>query len=191
MHRQRFAVLVAVCSLLLAVLPGTGYGALAGQNLTTDPTQFQATPLFPESTFTGTKSPTSKIAQTDPALLGRSDATPLNVMIKFDYDATASYAGGVAGLEATSPAVTKKKLKDNKKAVDDYERYAKQVSKRVSSAVKAAVPSAAVGEEFVTAFGGVAAQIPANKVADLLRVNGVVTQPRHTVCGPPKAWCRW
>ena len=28
-------------------------------------------------------------------------------------------------------------------------------------------------------------------ITDLLRVNGVVTQPRHTVCGPPKAWCRW
>ena len=38
-------------------------------------------------------------------------------MIKYDYDATASYDGGVAGLAATSPGVTGKELKDNKGAV--------------------------------------------------------------------------
>ena len=94
-------------------------------------------------------------------------------MIKYDYDATASYAGGVAGLAATSPAATGKKLKDNKGAVDAYENHAKQVSGKISSAVTAAVPTTAIGEEFVTVYGGVAAQIPANTVADLLKVEGV------------------
>ncbi len=173
MHRQRLAALVAVFTLVMALIPGAGQSALAGPQLTPDPSKFQATPLTPESTYVGTKSPTAKIAQTDPALLGRTDSTLINVMIKYDYDATASYAGGVAGLEATSPSVTGKKLKNNKTAVDAYEQHTKQVSTRISSAITAAVPSAAIGEEFVTAYGGVAAQIPANSVADLLKVAGV------------------
>ena len=168
MHRQRFAAFVAACTLVMALVPAAGQTALAE-----DPTQFTATPLTPDSTFSSAKSPTGKIAQTDPALLGRTDATPINVVIKYDYDATASYAGGVAGLEATSPSVTGKKLKNNKAAVDAYEQYAKQVSANISSAVTAALPSAVIGQEFVTAYGGVSAQIPANSVADLLKVAGV------------------
>ena len=168
MHRQRFAAFVAACTLVMALVPAAGQTALAE-----DPTQFTATPLTPDSTFSSAKSPTGKVTQTDPALLGRTDSTPINVVIKYDYDPTASYAGGVAGLAATSPSVTGKKLKNNKAAVDAYEQYAKQVSANTSSAVTAALPSAVIGQEFVTAYGGVAAQIPANSVADLLKVAGV------------------
>jgi len=168
MHRQRFAAFVAACTLVMALVPAAGQTALAE-----DPTRFTATPLTPDSTFSSAKSPTGKIAQTDSALLGRTDATPINVVIKYDYDATASYAGGVAGLAATSPSVTGKKLKNNKAAVDAYEQYAKQVSANITSAVTAALPSAVIGQEFVTAYGGVSAQIPANSVADLLKVAGV------------------
>ena len=168
MHRQRFAAFVAACTLVMALVPAAGQTALAE-----DPTQFTATPLTPDSTFSSAKSPTGKVTQTDLALLGRTDSTPINVVIKYDYDPTASYAGGVAGLAATSPSVTGKKLKNNKAAVDAYEQYAKQVSANTSSAVTAALPSAVIGQEFVTAYGGVAAQIPANSVADLLKVAGV------------------
>jgi len=168
MHRQRFAALVAACTLVMALLPGAGQTALAE-----DPPQFTATPLTPDSTFSSAKSPTGKIAQTDPALLGRTDSSLINVMIKYDYDATASYAGGVAGLEATSPSVTGKKLKNNKTAVDAYETHAKQVSSQISSAITARVPSAAINQEYITAYGGVSAQVPANSVADLLKVDGV------------------
>src|SRR5256885_5356131 len=143
MHRQRFTALVAVCTLVMALLNGVGQTALAGPQSTPDPTKFTATPLTPDSTYSSAKSPTAKIAQTDPALLGRTDSNLINVMIKYDYDATASYAGGVAGLEATSPSVTGKKLKNNKAAVDAYERHAKQVSAQISSTITTAVPSAA------------------------------------------------
>jgi hypothetical protein len=184
MHAQRFAVLVAVFALVMALVPGAGQTALAGPELTPDPTQFQATPLTPESTFVGMKSATGSLAETDPSLLGRTDSTLINVMIKYDYDPTASYAGGVAGLEATSPAVTGKKLKNNKAAVDAYETHAKQLSKQIGSAVTAAVPGAAIGEEFVTAYGGVAAQIPANSVADVLKVAGVAAVQSDTLEQP-------
>src|SRR4051812_870066 len=49
------------------------------------------------TTFTGAKSTSGQLAQSDPSLLGRTDSTPVNVMIKYDFDGTASYAGDVAG----------------------------------------------------------------------------------------------
>ena len=71
-----------------------------------DPPDLTATPLTTDERSTGDKSLTSRLAETDPALLGRSDATPVQVMIKLDYDSFATYQGGVADLAATSPAVT-------------------------------------------------------------------------------------
>ena len=43
-------------------------------------------------------------AHTDASLLGRHDATPVNIMIRYVFDATASYVGGVAGLVRDQPA---------------------------------------------------------------------------------------
>ena len=54
--------------------------------------RFNATALTPDSTYSTAKSTSGARAQTDPALLGRTDSTPVNVLIKYDYDATASYA---------------------------------------------------------------------------------------------------
>src|SRR5206468_12183880 len=52
---------------------------------------FSATTLTPDSTYAASKSTSGALAQTDPALLGRTHSTPVNVLIKYDYDATASY----------------------------------------------------------------------------------------------------
>src|SRR6185369_17163734 len=89
---------------------------------------FTATTLSPESTFSAGKSDSAAFATTDPSLLGRSDSTPVNVMIKYDFDATASYKGGVSGFDATSPSVTGKTLKANAGAVSAYESHTNQVS---------------------------------------------------------------
>ena len=111
-HFRRLSLLV-LGALLVAALSVAAGGA--------SQPKFQAAPLTPDSTYIGAKSTSGSLAQTDPSLLGRTDATPVNVLIKYDYDATASYAGGVSGLAATSPAVTGKKLKNNKDAVKAYE----------------------------------------------------------------------
>ncbi|HEY7624239.1 MAG TPA: S8 family serine peptidase [Candidatus Limnocylindria bacterium] len=177
---HRIAAFVAACSLVIALFPAIAQPALAAQ----DPSRFTATPLTPDSTFSVVKSVTGRLAQTDPSLLSRTDSTAINVLIKYDYDATASYAGGVSGLTATSPAVTGKKLKDNKSAVAAYENNAKQRSKDISRAVSAAVPAAAIGTEFVTAYGGVAARIPANSVATLLKVPGVAAVQLDNLAQP-------
>src|SRR4249920_3688346 len=119
--------------------------------------RFTASSVAPDSTFTGAKSVSGGIAKTDPALLGRTDSTPVHVLLKYDYDATASYAGGVAGLAATSPAVTGKNLKENGSAVRAYEQHTSQVSSEISSAVEKAVPGAEIRKSFETAYGGVSA----------------------------------
>jgi subtilisin family serine protease len=141
---------------------------------------FTAKALTPESQYTGTKSVSGALAKTDKSLLGRTDATPVNVLIKYDFDAIASYTGGVAGLAATSPAATGKKLKANKAAVRAYEQHAAKVSKVTSLAVQQAVPGVTIKQSFETAFGGVAATVPANKISDLLEVDGVVAVQKDT-----------
>ncbi len=51
----------------------------------------------------GSRAPTA-------SLLGRLSSAPVNVVVKLDYDALATYAGGVPGLAATSPAATGRRL---------------------------------------------------------------------------------
>src|SRR5262249_36737472 len=62
--------------------------------------------LKPTGRITAPKPPTSRLAQTDPALLNRSDSAMLTVVVKLDYDSVATYDGTVAGYAATSPATT-------------------------------------------------------------------------------------
>jgi hypothetical protein len=102
-------------ALVLALLGFAGVVAVAGEAGAQSRSFASATALAPDSTYSAPKSTSGALAQTDPALLGRTDSTPVNVLIKFDLDATASYQGTVAGLEATSPSVTGKKLKNKRK----------------------------------------------------------------------------
>jgi subtilisin family serine protease len=175
---KRYPVALATLCLLVAQLTmATGASAA-------DPSRFKATALQPGTTFQGTKSASGYVADTDPTLLGQRGSAPVNVMIKFDFDATASYGGGVKGLEATSPALTGKKLKANRSAVAAYENYTRGKSRTITDAIQGAVPNVKLGATFVTAYGGVRAQVPANKVADLLRVPGVAAVQRDTLEKP-------
>ena len=103
------------------------------------------------------------VRQTDPSLLGRTDSTPVNVMIKYDFDATASYKGGVAGLAATSPAVTGKTLKANAAPSRPTRSTPTQVSTRSPPPSRRPCPRARSAQTFTTVYGGVAAQVPANR----------------------------
>ena len=95
-------------------------------------------------------------------------------MVKFDADAVASYDGGIDGLKATSPEVTGKTLKQNKLAVSAYTKHLTTLSKTIEAGIKARVPSARLGQTYMTAYGGVAVRLPANRAKDLLKVDGVV-----------------
>ena len=170
-----FAGLLAVPGLIGASVVGGAAGAGP---------QWSATGLTPDSTFSGAKSSSGYVAQTDPTLLNRTDASPVSVMIKYDFDATASYTGGVAGLAATSPRATGKSLKANAGAVAAYDRYTSGRADAISAAVKQAVPAADIRQTFQTVYGGVEAKIPANAVNELLQVPGVAAVQRDTLEQP-------
>jgi subtilisin family serine protease len=169
---------LAVLSVLLVAVLGVAAGSAAKPKFSAS----EAVSI--DSTFVTAKSVSGALAQTDPALLGRTDATPINVVIKYDYDATASYKGGISGLAATSPSVTGKKLKDNKDAVRAYEDKTARLSDEISAGVQQAVPSTKIRTTFQTVYGGVEAQIPANSVADVLKVPGVAAVQADTLERP-------
>jgi hypothetical protein len=146
--------------------------------------KYTATPLSPDNTYVAAKSQSGQIAESDGALIRRTDSRPVNVVLKYDFDAVASYKGGIKGLKATSPAVTKKSLKRNTAAVKAYSRYAKAYSRAVTKRIHRAVPSAKVRSTFTTVYGGVSARVPANKVRDLLKVPGVVAVQRDSLQQP-------
>lgn len=147
-----------------------------------DPSRFTASAVTAvESQFDAAKSASGKVAQSDPALLKRTDDALVAVMVKLDLDPVASYTGGVKGLKATSPAATKKPLKANKAAVAAYTKHANAVVASAAKDIRKAVPAAKVGRSFTTAFGGVAVRLPANKAKDLLAVDGVVAVQSDTL----------
>ena len=113
------------------------------------------------------------LAKTDPSLLGRTDSAPVNVMVKYDFDATASYPGGVAGLAATSPRKTGKSLKDNKAAVAAYEQYTTGLADKIdAAAIQQAVPDIEIRTSYQTVYGGVRRRCPRTRSAALLRRAG-------------------
>jgi hypothetical protein len=164
------------------------------------PSQLKAEGLSPTKVYQAVKSTNAPIAKTDPSLLGRSESTPVDVLIKYDFAATASYRGGIDGLAATSPRKTGKSLRENSGAVQAYEAYTKRKAAGITSALQAAVSGATVRETYQTAYGGVAARVPADSVASILKVPGVVAVQKDTLnqptqtgaeptfIGAPNAW---
>jgi subtilisin family serine protease len=171
----------ALPALLLAVLVLVAIVATAGSSAGS---KFTATPLTPDTTFTGEKTTSGGLAQTDPSLLGQADSTPVHVLIKYDLEPTASYTGGVSGLAPTSPRTTGKALKDNPGAVKAYEDYAKNKADKISQSVQSAVSAAAIGQVYTTAYGGVSATVPANSIGALLQTPGVAAVQRDTLEQP-------
>ena len=167
------ALLVLVGLLAIAV---SGVASGAGSKMSV------AAKLRPASTYAAAKH--GSVAKTDPSLLGRSDSKLVNVMVKYAFQATASYAGGVKGLKATSPRVTHKSLAKNSKAVKRYQRWANAKVKRINRAVKRSVRGVKIGRAYTIAYGGVAARVPANRVAKLLSIPGVLAVQKDTLNHP-------
>ena len=179
--RRIFGSSAAVAAVLLA---GSSVVSGAAPVSSLDPSTLTVTELSADSTYTGAKTASSQLAMTDPSLLGQSSSDPVNVMIKYDYEPTASYEGGVAGYAPTSPHATGKSLEDNQDAVSAYESYTRERDQDISSALKAAVPDVQIGKSFSTVYGGVQATVPANEVAALLSVPGVTAVQRDSLEQP-------
>jgi len=130
-----------------------------------------------------TKSSSANVAQTPEALLDLTSSAKVDVVLKYDYDAVASYTGGVAGLAATSPAVTGTALAEaaDKGATKKYGQYVAKREKAITADVLDAVPAAQVHESYRMVYGGVAATIPGNAVEKILEVPGVVAVQENTL----------
>ncbi len=155
--------LVPAALLVVSALPGNA----------TENSKFTAKPLSVASRISATKNPTSRLAKTDPALLGRKDSKDVQVVIKLGYDPLTTYAGDVNGFAATSPTVTGRKLSGS--AVEKkYASHVTSVEDAFVAQLKKKVPAAKVGRSLQTVYGGIAASVPANKIADVLTIPGVV-----------------
>jgi hypothetical protein len=180
---MRPRTLIGIGAAAILIVP-IGAVAAAGGATATDSRHLTASQQFhPTSTVTGSKSATSGLAQTDKSLLGRKDSTRIPVVIKLDYDSVATYKGDVRGLAATSPAVTGQKLRGSS-TEKKYESYIAGREAKFTSALRSAVPSARLGRSLTTVYGGVAAVLPANQVAALLRVPGVVAVQKDELRQP-------
>lgn len=171
--RQLVALFAALATALALAVPAGAEGE-----------EFTATPLTAESQFQGTK---VKSGETVSVIVQLADA-PL-----------ASYTGGVAGIPATSPKVTKKDLNPNSKAAKDYNNYLVGKQDAFKADAKKLAPSAAIKDDFQIALNAVTMTIKSDQIAQLRRLDGVVAvlpdtleQPDTNVSpefiGAPAAW---
>ncbi len=165
---RRVVLVVATMVTAAVVVPSR---SMAGSG--DDAKGFTATPLAATDTVEGFKSATGRLAESDPSLLARSDPTRVNVMVKLDYDATATYAGEIDGLAATSQRVTGVKLTGATAAEVSYESYTGGIDAQFRADVARAIPAAQVGESIVRVYGGVVMQLPANRIDTLLSLPNV------------------
>jgi hypothetical protein len=105
----------------------------------------------------------------------------VNVVIKMDADALASYKGGVDGFNATSPSTTNKTLRENAAAVSAYRGYLNRMAAGIQRSLRNAVPGAQIGRSFTVAYGGFAAKIPANRAKDIAKLANVSAVQYDTV----------
>nr|MDT0662639.1 S8 family serine peptidase [Micromonospora sp. DSM 115978] len=166
-----------------ALLPPLAVVAWAGPAAAAPAGDLTATALTAKSRETAEKSPTSRLAETDRTLLGRKDSEPVAVLVKLDHDPVATYAGGIAGLAATSPAETGRKL-TGAVAERSYESYLAEREEAFVTDLDRRVPAAEVGQRLRTVYGGVSATVPANRIADLLKIDGVVAVQKDELRQP-------
>ncbi|MGV1009022.1 MAG: S8 family serine peptidase [Dermatophilaceae bacterium] len=177
--RGRMAtVLGAVVALTVLGAGRPGYAAEGPKD------RFTATALTPSDVIEGTKSTTGRVAQSDQGLLQRSDDASVNVMVKLDYDAAASYTGGIKNLRPTSPSVTGQKLTGGSAQERDYDRYVDGIESRFRSALAEKVPQAKTGTTLRKVYGGIALEVPAKDAKTVASLPGVVAVQMDTLQKP-------
>jgi uncharacterized repeat protein (TIGR01451 family) len=107
------------------------------------------------------------------AKFDESSTGEVGVMITLDDAPLATYAGGIAGLAATSPAVTGKPLDINSAASQAYRAYLNGKLSALIASLQAKIPQAQVLYRYNVVFGGIAARIPAASVSELTRLTHV------------------
>ncbi|SDR12427.1 S8 family serine peptidase [Thermostaphylospora chromogena] len=172
-HLTRLASLGAGLGVVAALLPATS--AAADPTPAPSPTRdWRATALQTQGDpVKGAKSDSGKLAKSDAALLKATSAQQVNVVVKLDYDALASYKGDLPGLPATSPSQTGEELDPDGPAARKYLEHIEKIENTFLSELGKRVPEARAGQKLRTVYGGVALRLPANRAADLLKLPGV------------------
>jgi subtilisin family serine protease len=129
------------------------------------------------------KAPSSRLARTDRTLLGRQDGEPIPVLVKLDHDSVASYRGGVPGFDPTSPAFTGRKLSGDAAELA-YEAFLAAREDKFTDQLARQMPGAQVRQRLRTVYGGLAITVPANRVKDLLSLEGVVAVQKDELRQP-------
>ncbi|MFI6321057.1 S8 family serine peptidase [Nonomuraea sp. NPDC050556] len=163
--------MVVGLSLTIAISP---VGAFAAETPTPPPSKWKAAPITGGQLVEGAKSPTGKLAKSDPTLLKATSPAPVNVVVKLDYDSLAAYQGGLPDLPGTSPSVTGKSLDVKSANAQKYSEHIKEVEDAFLAALTKQVPGAVVGQKIRTVYGGIALRIPGDKAAAVLKLPGAV-----------------
>lgn len=179
----RTATVLISASLVTAMVGGTAATATAANG---GSSRFSVVRDLAGATVTGSKPLTSRLAQSDPAVLSLTGTAATSIMVKLDYDALASYSGDIAGFAATSPQVTGQKLDVASPAAVAYTGHITSVEQRFVTALRQAVPGAQVQRAYHTVYGGVVVQVPANRVASLLNLPGVVAVQADSLHQPDR-----
>jgi subtilisin family serine protease len=173
--RRSLFVSVLAASVLIS-------GAISSPAFAADPPDFTATPVTPAGPpEDGARSKTGQLAESDAALLARSDGAVVPIMVKVDVDPVASYTGDVEGLAATSPEITGKDLSVSDPAVAAYLRYVKDALASAVADIKAAVPSATLLNSYPIAYGGLAMTVRAVDAKAVLSVPGVAAVQENSL----------
>ncbi|PZG23704.1 serine protease [Nonomuraea aridisoli] len=168
---RRFVPVAAGLSVVLAMGPAA---ALASPTPAPPDGRWTATPLTPAEVVDGAKSPTGKLAKSDPALLRNTSSAPVNVVVKLDYDSLAAYQGHLPGLPGTSPSVTGRALDTRSAEARRYDEHIQDVENTFLAELAKKVPGAVVGQRIRTVYGGIALRIPGDKAAEVLKLPGAV-----------------
>ena len=176
LSRRRAAIAACITGLLTlgALAPPAGARAAQDPPAKPDRSQLTGTKLDASGRQVVAKSRTSRLAESDPDLLARTDATPVPVVVKYDYDSIATYRGEPGGAPATSPSATGRPLTQGDATTGSYARQVATKERAINAAVKRAVPAARLGTSLRVVYGGVAMVVPANQAKQLLSVPGVV-----------------
>lgn len=148
------------------------------------PSDLSATALSATAVVTAPKSTSGRLAQSDRALLRRTDSALVDVVVKLDYDASASYRGTLKGLPATSPSVTRQRLSGRSAAERRYTAYVAGRERTFETALRAKVPSARIGHRLRVVYGGVSLRLPAAQAKVLLTLPGVAAVQSDTLAHP-------
>ncbi|WP_328794170.1 S8 family serine peptidase [Herbidospora solisilvae] len=177
--KSRLAAVAAGLSLVISASPPASASPSPPPSA-----KLTATPLTNPERVTGAKSATGRLAESDQALIRSRSSTPVNVVVKLDYDALAAYEGGVEGLAGTSPSVTGKALDLRSTAAKNYLKHIEGVENTFLAELPKRVGGAKVGQRLRTVYGGVALTVPANKAAELLKIKGVAAVQEDKLVQP-------